>query len=95
MIRLLALFFCSLVTIQAQVANFDVRGNWVGELKVGANIEMIFKVTGINDLSCSLDVPLQGAKDIPALVQETVQSVKFHVKAINGQFDGKNRFYNA
>ena len=75
--------------MQAQVANFDVRGNWIGELNVGANIEMIFKVTGINDLSCSLDVPLQGAMDIPAHVEETVQSVRFHVKAINGLFDGK------
>ncbi len=89
MIRIFLLMFCSIFTLRAQVANFDVRGNWIGELKVGANIELIFKVTGINDLSCSLDVPLQGAKDIPALVQETIQSVKFHVKAINGQFDGK------
>lgn len=89
MIRIFLLMFCSLITLRAQVANFDVRGNWVGELKVGANIELIFKVTGVNDLSCSLDVPLQGAKDIPATIQETIQSVKFHVKAINGHFDGK------
>jgi hypothetical protein len=89
MIRLLVLFACSIITLHAQVENFDVRGNWIGELKVGANIEMIFKVTGINDISCALDVPLQGAKDIPVTLQETIQSVKFHVKAINGHFDGK------
>jgi pimeloyl-ACP methyl ester carboxylesterase len=89
MIRLLLLCICSLATVKAQVANFDVRGNWIGDLKVGATIELIFKVTGINNLSCSLDVPLQGAKDIPATVEERVQSVKFHVKAINGYFDGK------
>jgi len=89
MIRFLVLILCSLTVLHAQVPNFDIRGNWIGELNVGANIEMIFTVTGINDLSCSLDVPLQGAKDIPANVEETMQSVRFHVKAINGLFDGK------
>jgi hypothetical protein len=89
MIRLFALFFCSLVTLQAQVANFDVRGNWVGELKVGATLELIFKVRGLYNIEGSLDVPLQGAKDIPMLINETQQSVKFQVQAINGLFDGK------
>jgi pimeloyl-ACP methyl ester carboxylesterase len=81
--------FCSITTLQAQVANFDVRGNWVGELKVGATLELIFKVRGLYNIEGSLDVPLQGAKDIPMLINETQQSVKFQVQAINGLFDGK------
>ena len=83
------IFILAAYTLQAQVSNFDVRGNWVGSINAGVNIELIFKVTGINDLSCSLDVPLQGAKDIPASLQESIQSVKFYVNSINGHFDGK------
>ena len=89
MIRLFMIVFCSITTLQAQVANFDVRGNWVGELKVGATLELIFKVRGLYNIEGSLDVPLQGAKDIPMLINETQQSVKFQVQAINGLFDGK------
>lgn len=89
MIRLFMLLCCSIVTLQAQVADFDVRGNWVGELKVGATLELIFKVKGLYNIEGSLDVPLQGAKDIQILVNETQQSVQFQVQAINGLFDGK------
>lgn len=86
----ISLFLLSIICLfHIQATEFDVRGNWVGELNVGARIEMIFRVTGINDISCTLDVPLQGAYGIKAQVQETVQSVKFFVNAINGQFDGK------
>ena len=89
MIRIIILILCSIFSLRAQVPNFDVRGNWVGELKVGATLELIFKVRGLYNIEGSLDVPLQGAKDIPMLINETQQSVKFQVQAINGFFDGK------
>ena len=89
MIRIIILILCSIFSLRAQVPNFDVRGNWVGELKVGATLELIFKVRGLYNIEGSLDVPLQGAKDIPMLINETQQSVKFQVQAINGLFDGK------
>lgn len=88
MIRIL-LFFFSISFACAQVNNFDVRGNWVGELNVGANIQLIFKVTGEYMISGTLDVPLQGAKDIPIIVSETIQSVTFTIESIKGKFDGK------
>ena len=36
MIRIIILILCSIFSLRAQVPNFDVRGNWVGELKVGS-----------------------------------------------------------
>ncbi|MGA1278458.1 MAG: alpha/beta hydrolase family protein [Candidatus Kapaibacteriota bacterium] len=85
----LIIFLLSFSIAYSQVPNFDIRGNWVGELQVGANIQLIFKVQGEYFLTGSLDVPLQGAKDIPILITETIESIKFNVESINGKFEGK------
>jgi len=89
MIRILLIFFGLTTVINAQTMQFDVRGNWVGELQVGAKIQLIFKVSGEFVITGSMDVPLQGAKDIPIIVSETIESVQFKVEPINGRFEGK------
>ena len=71
-----------------KVENFSINGNWSGEISVGANIEMIFKVWGVFTIEASLDVPIQGAKNIPVSVEDRIDKVKFMVKSINGMFEG-------
>jgi len=89
MMRYFLLLLSCMSFAYAQVAQFDIRGQWVGELQVGATIQLIFTVKGEYMMSGSLDVPLQGAKDIPISITETMQSVKFNVESIKGIFEGK------
>jgi len=68
-------------------------GNWSGKLDVmGSKLEIIFKISKNEDgkLSSKLDVPLQGAKDLP--VSETLlkgDSLSLSVAMILGKFTGK------
>jgi pimeloyl-ACP methyl ester carboxylesterase len=63
-------------------------GNWVGELNVGAPLQVIFKVIGPVNLRGSLDVPAQGAKDIPFTIMITRTRVKFGIEALQAVFEG-------
>jgi len=69
-----------------------IVGNWQGDLTLpnGLKIGLIFKISedaGI--LKGMLDVPAQGAKDLPVEKVELIgDSVVFNVKLINGIFSG-------
>lgn len=69
-----------------------VEGNWSGELDLpGIKLEVIFKIltTEKQQLSAVMDVPKQGAKDIP--VNKTTfsnDSLKLEVAIIRGSFEG-------
>ncbi len=77
----LALMSVSVVTLMAQT------GAWTGKLKVsGVELALIFN---ISEESATLDVPDQGAKEIPVEVsRDAVGGITLNVPAINASFKG-------
>lgn len=78
---ILALMTVAAVTLKAQT------GAWTGKLKVsGVELALIFN---IGEESATLDVPDQGAKDIPVEVsRDAVGGITLNVPAINASFKG-------
>ena len=78
---ILALMAVAAVTLRAQT------GAWTGKLKVsGVELALIFN---IGEESATLDVPDQGAKDIPVEVsRDAVGGITLNVPAINASFKG-------
>ena len=78
---ILALMSVAAVTLKAQT------GAWTGKLKVsGVELALIFN---IGDDSATLDVPDQGAKEIPVEVsRDAVGGITLNVPAINASFKG-------
>lgn len=77
----LALMSVAVVTLRAQT------GAWTGKLKVsGVELSLIFN---IGDDSATLDVPDQGATEIPVEVsRDAVGGITLNVPAINASFKG-------
>ena len=80
-LMILALMAVAVVTLRAQT------GAWTGKLKVsGVELALIFN---IGEESATLDVPDQGAKDIPVEVsRDAVGGITLNVPAINASFKG-------
>ncbi len=80
-LMILALMAGAAVTLKAQT------GAWTGKLKVsGVELALIFN---IGEESATLDVPDQGAKDIPVEVsRDAVGGITLNVPAINASFKG-------
>ena len=80
-LMILALMAVAAVTLKAQT------GAWTGKLKVsGVELALIFN---IGEESATLDVPDQGAKDIPVEVsRDAVGGITLNVPAINASFKG-------
>ena len=68
-------------------------GNWSGELELPTQkTELIFKISidSTGGLTTKMDVPLQGAKDLPVTKTElTGDSLKITVDMIMGKYEGK------
>lgn len=70
-----------------------VTGNWSGKLKMPTSqLELIFKISedSTGNISAKMDVPAQGAKDLP--VSETFitdDSLKLKIAMIFGKYEGK------
>lgn len=92
-IHILALFFLIGTGFQtyAQVKS-KVTGNWNGELDLpGQKLEIIFKIAAVSkgEFSGTMDVPKQGAKDIPvSAVIVNADSLQLKVDIIRGSFSG-------
>lgn len=77
----------------AQESNSKALGNWSGKLDLpGQKLEIIFKIVAVENgkLTAKMDVPLQGAKDLP--VKETTingDSLYLNVVMIAGKFEGR------
>ncbi len=80
-LMILALMAVAAVTLKAQT------GAWTGKLKVsGVELALIFN---IGEESATLDVPDQGAMDIPVEVsRDAVGGITLNVPAINASFKG-------
>lgn len=80
-LMILALMAVAAVTLKAQT------GAWTGKLKVsGVELALVFN---IGEESATLDVPDQGAKDIPVEVsRDAVGGITLNVPAINASFKG-------
>lgn len=70
-----------------------IVGNWSGELELPTQkLELIFKISvdSTGELITKMDVPLQGAKDLPVTQTELKgDSLKITVGMIMGKYEGK------
>ena len=88
----LLIFLLTSFTLFSQT-NIKIVGNWSGKLDLpGAKLEIIFKISADENgkLITKMDVPMQGAKDLP--VSETIvleDSLKLSVAMIMGKFSGR------
>lgn len=73
--------------------NRNFTGNWSGEMELsGKKLELIFKVSLEENgtLSAKMDVPAQGARDLPVSKTEVkTDSIFLHVAMIAGRFEGQ------
>ena len=70
-----------------------ISGNWSGELDLPTQkLELIFKISAdsAGELTTKMDVPLQGAKDLPVTKTELMgDSLKITVGMIMGKYEGE------
>ena len=85
----LCIVFSSVLTVFSQNASHSIIGTWIGDLHVGATLQMIFTVKGPFILTGTLDVPAQNAKGIPITIEQKVKTMKFIVESIQGRFEGE------
>lgn len=70
----------------------DIDGAWQGGIDIGQNsLRMIFHIVNTEDgLMATLDVPDQGAKDVPVTtVTRDGPALKLEMKGLGGGFEGK------
>lgn len=83
------------IAVSAMVcAQTPFVGDWTGELNVmGTKLKLVFHISeaeGGNRLAALLDVPEQGAKDLPAkVVNSAADSLIIEVAMIGAKFSGK------
>ena len=89
-------FFILLLSFQlAAQENINQRftGNWSGEMELsGSKLELIYKISleENGELSAKMDVPAQGARDLPVNKAEVkTDSIFLQVAMIAGRFEGK------
>lgn len=74
-------------------SNRNFTGNWSGKMELsGSKLELIFKVSLEENgtLSAKMDVPAQGARDLPVSKTEVkTDSIFLHVAMIAGRFEGQ------
>lgn len=93
--KLLISIVILLITSMSSFSQIGIKvaGNWSGKLDLpGTKLEIIFKIAADENgkLNAKMDVPAQGAKDLP--VSETIvngDSLKLSVAMIMGKFAGK------
>lgn len=97
MIKQIVFITCmlSFATVHAQ---HDFRGTWSGALNEVNNLQVSFTMRGDNktDLKAYLDVPTQGAEDVPCDgVEVRGDSLFIDMKMINGNYVGVLKNVNA
>jgi uncharacterized protein len=91
-LAVLSLLIIGPTSLSAQNSKKIVPGSWLGTLSVnGTDLRVVFnlKLAGKDSLSCTLDSPDQGAKDIPC-GEVILDKQKLVVKApsLNGEYTG-------
>jgi len=86
-------FFISLAGFSQSLNFQEITGNWSGELELPSQkLELIFKISvdSTGELVTKMDVPMQGAKDLPVTKTELKgDSLKIAVGMIMGEYMGK------
>ena len=71
------------------IAQKNIDGLWLGVLKVGVDLHMVFQITNdAKGYSAILDVPDQGAKGIQANMRRTKDSIFIEIEKIHGIYKG-------
>lgn len=87
--RLILALLCVLIVFSARA----IDGSWSGYLNLGqAKLKLVFNFTyvGAGITLCTLDSPMQGAKDIPAIIDySSADSLAISIKSIGATFNGK------
>lgn len=85
--KLIIISLMCLITLAVGAQNSPATGAWTGKLKVmGSELTLVFH---LDDDSCTIDSPDQGAKGIPAKLERSATGVKVSVAAINACFEGE------
>ncbi len=96
--KIIFILWISLLLLTFQSAaqenlNQKLTGNWSGEMEFsGSKLELIFKISfnENGELSAKMDVPAQGARDLPVSKAEVKDdSIFLHVAIIAGRFSGQ------
>ncbi len=86
------LLFISMLTLNIVFAQHSFTGSWHGTLNGVQNLKVAFNITGEDNdnLKATLDVPMQGAKDLPCDgVTIKTDTLIVNMKSINGKYVGK------
>jgi len=85
--------FLHFQSVAQENINQNLAGNWSGEMELsGSKLELIFKISfdENGELSAKMDVPAQGARDLPVSKAEAKSdSIFLNVAMIAGRFSGK------
>ena len=85
--KLLFLLLC-FASIAAKAQSGDTKSTWTGKLNVyGTELMLVFHLDSVN---CTLDSPDQGAKGIPAKLENTATGIKVTISSINASYEGVN-----
>ncbi len=87
----LGLLLAATLLIMTQAIAQNFVGDWKGAVSVqGVDLELIFHITKENDeLSTTLDVPMQGATGIPVDKTEMIENqIKLIMNALGASFEG-------
>ncbi|MCG6187384.1 alpha/beta hydrolase family protein [Maribellus maritimus] len=85
-------FFLQTISFAQETNQQRVLGNWSGNIELPtAKLGVIFRISAEDDsLSCKMDVPLQGAEDLPvSKVSLEKEKIILTVKMIQGVYEGQ------
>lgn len=88
----LLMLFVSILSFNTLFAQINFAGSWHGTLNGAKDLKVAFNITGEdnNNLKATLDVPMQGAKDMPCDgVSVSTDTITVNMKSINGEYVGK------
>lgn len=85
----------TLLSLQLGANAQKITGDWAGELQLGTqklNIVFHFSTDSLGAESCTMDVPKQGAKGIPVVIQHNAgDSVSLSMTPIMAKYSGKKQ----
>lgn len=89
--RNLLMLLAAMVLQQVAYSQITFAGRWAGALNEVRNLKLSFNITEEKDsLKATLDVPSQGAKDVPCTKVTVIKdSIRIDMKMLNGWYEGK------
>ena len=91
--KLTTLFIAAIISTINLYAQESISGYWSGELSIGPNkLGVSFNFISSNDgkLTCTMDVPAQGGKNIPVeIIKNSSDSLNLNISSIRATYKGR------